>query len=78
MNFVCDQCKQKYHVADEKIRGRAVTRFRCKKCDNVIELRGDAVQDATSIDAPSSQRPAAPAAHAARAAAPSPSSPTSA
>lgn len=73
MNFVCDQCKQKYHVADEKIRGRAVTRFRCKKCDNVIELRGDAVQDATSIDAPSSQRPAAPAAHAARAAAPSPS-----
>jgi predicted Zn finger-like uncharacterized protein len=38
MNFVCDRCKQKYHVADEKLRGRAVTRFRCKKCENVIEL----------------------------------------
>lgn len=38
MNFLCDKCKQKYHVADEKIRGRAVTRFRCKKCENIIEL----------------------------------------
>ena len=39
MNFVCDQCKQKYHVADDKIRGRAVTRFKCKKCEHIIELR---------------------------------------
>ncbi|MBK8693920.1 MAG: zinc-ribbon domain-containing protein [Deltaproteobacteria bacterium] len=52
MNFVCDKCKQKYHVADEKIRGRAVTRFRCKKCENVIELRGDALPDPDAPDAP--------------------------
>ena len=39
MNFLCDRCKQKYHVADEKVRGRAVTRFKCKKCEHVIELR---------------------------------------
>ena len=25
MNFLCDKCKQKYHVADEKLAGRAVT-----------------------------------------------------
>lgn len=43
MNFFCDKCKQKYHVADDKVRGRAVTRFRCKKCDNVIELQGSDV-----------------------------------
>lgn len=52
MNFVCDKCKQKYHVADEKIRGRAVTRFRCKKCENVIELRADALPDPDAPDAP--------------------------
>lgn len=39
MNFLCDKCKQKYHVADEKVRGRAVARFKCKKCDHVIEVR---------------------------------------
>lgn len=43
MNFFCDKCKQKYHVADDKVRGRAVTRFRCKKCDNIIELQGNAL-----------------------------------
>jgi predicted Zn finger-like uncharacterized protein len=50
MNFLCDQCKQKYHVADEKVRGRAVTRFKCKKCEHVIEIRtgGDADADAGS------------------------------
>ena len=52
MNFVCDKCKQKYHVADEKIRGRAVTRFRCKKCENVIELRADALPDPDAFDDP--------------------------
>ncbi len=52
MNFVCDKCKQKYHVADEKIRGRAVTRFRCKKCENVIELRADALPDPDAPGAP--------------------------
>jgi predicted Zn finger-like uncharacterized protein len=46
MNFLCDKCKQKYHVADEKLAGRAVTRFRCKKCDNVIELHAPAPQSA--------------------------------
>ena len=38
MNFICEKCKQKYHVADEKLQGRAVTRFRGKKCDHIIEL----------------------------------------
>ncbi|MEZ4405208.1 MAG: zinc-ribbon domain-containing protein [Polyangiales bacterium] len=53
MNFLCDKCKQKYHVADEKVRGRAVTRFRCKKCENIIELR------ASSLDEVASPNPAA-------------------
>jgi predicted Zn finger-like uncharacterized protein len=47
MNFLCEKCKQKYHVADEKLAGRAVTRFRCKKCDNVIELHAPSTQSAS-------------------------------
>ncbi len=43
MNFLCDNCKQKYHVDDEKLRGRAITRFKCKKCSHVIEIHGSSV-----------------------------------
>ena len=52
MNFLCEKCKQKYHVADEKLAGRAVTRFRCKKCDNVIELHAPAATQSASPEAP--------------------------
>ncbi len=48
MNFLCEKCKQKYHVADEKLAGRAVTRFRCKKCDNVIELHAPTATQSAS------------------------------
>ncbi len=70
MNFLCDRCKQKYHVADEKVRGRAVTRFKCKKCDHVIELRltgtdgmpANALPDDGSVDeSPASIPPPPPA-----------------
>lgn len=69
MNFLCDRCKQKYHVADEKVRGRAVTRFKCKKCDHVIELRltsngglpANALPDDGSVsESPASIPPPAP------------------
>lgn len=43
MNFLCENCKQKYHVADEKLRGREVTKFKCKKCGHIIEVRGAVV-----------------------------------
>lgn len=60
MNFLCEKCKQKYHVADEKLAGRAVTRFRCKKCDNVIELHAPSSTQSASPEgaAPSSATPA--------------------
>ncbi len=38
MDFQCDRCGQKYHVADEKLQGRAASRFKCKKCENMILL----------------------------------------
>ncbi len=43
MNFLCQNCKQKYHVSDEKLRGRAVTKFKCKKCEHIIEVKASDV-----------------------------------
>jgi predicted Zn finger-like uncharacterized protein len=38
MKFVCDKCRTKYTIADEKVR-RKVLKIRCKNCSNVIVLR---------------------------------------
>jgi TonB family protein len=39
MKIVCDACGAKYAIADEKVRGK-VFKIRCKKCSNVIVVRG--------------------------------------
>jgi predicted Zn finger-like uncharacterized protein len=41
MKIVCDSCGAKYSIADEKVRGK-VFKIRCKKCSEVIVVRGDA------------------------------------
>lgn len=38
MKFICDQCKTRYTIADEKVHGK-VLKIRCKNCGNVIEVR---------------------------------------
>ena len=43
MKIVCDSCGAKYQIADEKVRGK-VFKIRCKKCSNVIVVKGDAQQ----------------------------------
>ncbi len=40
MKIICDACSAKYSIADEKVRGK-VFKIRCKKCSNVILVRGD-------------------------------------
>lgn len=42
MKILCDNCGAKYSIADEKVAGK-VFRIRCKKCTNVITVRGDQV-----------------------------------
>ena len=42
MKIVCDNCGAKYSIADEKVAGK-VFKIRCKKCTNVIVVRGDQV-----------------------------------
>src|SRR5687767_14817682 len=41
MKIVCDACSAKYSIADEKVRGK-VFKIRCKKCSNIIVVRGNA------------------------------------
>src|SRR3954471_23575369 len=38
MKFLCDQCKAKYQIADEKVQGKTL-RMKCRKCGHVIEIR---------------------------------------
>lgn len=47
MKIVCDACGAKYSIADEKVAGK-VFKIRCKKCSNIIVVRGtdDAPQEA--------------------------------
>ncbi len=46
MKIVCDSCGAKYSIADEKVRGK-VFKIRCKKCSEVIVVRGDGTGETT-------------------------------
>ncbi len=37
MRFLCENCKAKYQIADEKLAGRAV-RMKCRKCGQMIDV----------------------------------------
>ena len=39
MKIVCDACAAKYSIADDKVKGK-VFKIRCKKCSNIIVVRG--------------------------------------
>src|ERR1700739_1347604 len=45
MKFLCEQCKAKYQIADEKAAGKTV-RMKCRKCGYLIEVRA-AVTDSS-------------------------------
>lgn len=49
MKIVCDSCSAKYSIADEKVAGK-VFKIRCKKCSNVIVVRGDQVEGGNDED----------------------------
>ena len=54
MKIVCDACGAKYSIADEKVAGK-VFKIRCKKCSNIIVVRGNAEEAAAA--APQEQQP---------------------
>lgn len=63
MKFLCDNCKAKYQIADEKLHGRAV-QMKCRKCGHMIEVPA-IMAPSTAAGAPAAPSPAASAAPAA-------------
>ncbi len=53
MRIVCEKCQARYTIPDEKARGRAL-RVRCKKCQNVMVVRPQAVPAPEPAEDPSS------------------------
>ena len=52
MKIVCDSCGAKYSIADEKVAGK-VFKIRCKKCQNIIVVRGNQSEEqAAGVAAP--------------------------
>ncbi len=62
MKFLCDNCKAKYQIADEKVAGKTV-RMKCRKCGHQIEVRAAITETsvASSPPRPASEAPRAPA-----------------
>lgn len=66
MKFLCEQCKAKYQIADEKAAGKTV-RMKCRKCGYLIEVRAAVTETSAAGSVPpdakahSSSRPPAAA-----------------
>jgi predicted Zn finger-like uncharacterized protein len=58
VKFLCDQCKAKYQIADEKVAGKTV-RMKCRKCGHMIEVRAAVTETSVSVEVPREDNPAA-------------------
>lgn len=47
MKFLCDNCKTKYRIADEKAAGKTI-RMKCQKCGHQIEVRAEVTETSVS------------------------------
>jgi predicted Zn finger-like uncharacterized protein len=50
VKFLCEHCKAKYQIADEKVVGRTV-RMKCRKCGGAIEVRAAVTETSVSVKA---------------------------
>ena len=69
MKFLCEQCKAKYQIADEKAAGKTV-RMKCRKCGYLIEVRAAVTESTAPTDV--SDPPAGPGGQRSAAARPAP------
>jgi len=51
VKFLCEQCKAKYQIADEKVAGKTV-RMKCRKCGHLIEVRAALTESSAASFAP--------------------------
>jgi predicted Zn finger-like uncharacterized protein len=52
VKFLCDQCKAKYQISDDKVAGKTV-RMKCRKCGHMIEVRAAVTETSVSTSTPS-------------------------
>ena len=57
MKFLCDRCKTRYSIGDDRVRGK-ILKIRCKNCANVITVR-EGMSDADAAE-PGPRRSAKP------------------
>jgi predicted Zn finger-like uncharacterized protein len=51
LKFLCENCRAKYQIADEKVAGRTV-RMKCRKCGHLIEVEASVTESSTVSKAP--------------------------
>ncbi|MEO8799680.1 MAG: GYF domain-containing protein, partial [Polyangiaceae bacterium] len=51
MRFLCEQCKAKYQISDEKVAGKTV-RMKCRKCGHMIEVRSEVTESSVANSVP--------------------------
>lgn len=54
MKFLCDNCKAKYQIADEKAAGKTI-RMKCRKCGHQIEVRAEVTETSVSTMPPATE-----------------------
>ncbi len=55
MKFLCEQCKAKYQISDDKVAGKTV-RMKCRKCGHMIEVRAEVTETSVSRGLPKEAR----------------------
>ena len=51
MKFLCDNCKAKYQISDDKVAGKTV-RMKCRKCGHQIEVKSEVTETSVSLPPP--------------------------
>jgi predicted Zn finger-like uncharacterized protein len=59
VKFLCEQCKAKYQIADDKAVGKTV-RMKCRKCGHLIEVRAAVTESSVSSALPKKEESIAP------------------
>jgi predicted Zn finger-like uncharacterized protein len=55
VKFLCDQCKAKYQISDDKVAGKTV-RMKCRKCGHMIEVRAAVTETSVAGAAAAAER----------------------
>ena len=53
MKFLCDRCKTRYSIGDDRVRGK-ILKIRCKNCSNVITVREGMPEPVAAVEGPES------------------------